>query len=151
MHLSSFAEEVTYQRAALLLGLRSPEDVQTWAEAALSADPTPPEALIDAVLAPRELTALRAALAPAALELEPPGVVRRLLVAVTADVRAGRRSLDDTMHVLAQLRRLVAVPREIARTLDDLAGGYMLAAAGVERDLDEERARVADWLAAYDA
>lgn len=151
MHLTSFAEEVTYQRAALLLGLRSPEDVHAWAESALAADPAPSEALIDAVLAPRELTALRAALAPVALDREPAAVVQRLLVAIAADVRAGRRSLDDTMHVLAQLRRLIAVPRDIAHTLDDLAAGYMLAAAGVERDLADERARVADWLARYDA
>ncbi len=151
MHPTSFAEEVTYQRAPLLLGLRSPEDVHAWAEAALAADPAPPEVLIDAVLAPQELTALRAALAPAALERESPEVVQRLLVAMAADVRTLRRSLDDTMHVLAQLRRLVAVPREMAHTLDDLAAGYMLAAAGVERDLDDERARVAEWLARYDA
>jgi len=148
--VTAFAEEATYQRAALLLGLRSPEDVHAWAEAALAADPAPPEALIDAVLAPLELTALRAALAPAALDRETPDVVRRLLVAMAADVRLGRRSLDDTMHVLAQLRRLIAVPREMASTLDDLAAGYMLAAAGVERDLADERARVADWLARYD-
>lgn len=55
------------------------------------------------------------------------------------------------MHVLAQLRRLVAVPREITRTLDDISAGYMLAAAGVQRDLAEERARLAEWLQSYDA
>jgi hypothetical protein len=55
------------------------------------------------------------------------------------------------MHVLAQLRRLVAVPREIAHTLDEIAAGYMLAAAGVQRDLAEERARLAEWLHGYDA
>lgn len=151
MHMIPFAIEVTFQRAALLLGLRSPEEVQAWAESVLAAASTPPDALIDAVLAPCELTALRAALAPAALDPEPPDVARRLLEAVAADVRAGRRSLDDTMHVLAQLRRLVALPREMAHTLDDLASGYMLAAAGVQRNLDDERARVADWLAGYDA
>lgn len=151
MPLTSFVEEVTYQRAALLLGLRSPEEVHAWAEAALAADPAPSEALIDAVLAPLELTALRAALAPAGLHREPEGVVRRLLVAMAVDVREGRRSLDDTLHVLAQLRRLVTVSRELAHALDDLAAGYMLAAAGVERDLSDERARLADWLARYDA
>ena len=151
MHPSAFAEEVTYQRAALLLGLRSPEQVQSWAEAVLAADPSPSAALIEAVLAPRELTALRAALAPASLASETPSVVRQLLASVAADVRTGRRSLDDTMHVLAQLRRLVAVPREITRTLDDISAGYMLAAAGVQRDLAEERARLAEWLHGYDA
>lgn len=98
-------------------------------------------------LAPRELTALRAALAPAALEPEPPAVVRRLLGAVAADVHAGRRSVEDTMHVLVQLRRLVAVPREIARGLDDVAGNYMLTAAGVRGDVAEEGTRAMTWLA----
>lgn len=98
-----------------------------------------------------EVTSQRAALAPASLASETPGVVHRLLESVAADVRTGRRTLDDTMHVLAQLRRLVAVPREITRTLDDISAGYMLAAAGVQRDLAEERARLAEWLQSYDA
>jgi hypothetical protein len=98
-----------------------------------------------------EVTYQRAALTPASLASETPSVVRQLLVSVATDVRTGRRSLDDTMHVLAQLRRLVAVPREIAHTLDEIAAGYMLAAAGVQRDLAEERARLAEWLHGYDA
>jgi hypothetical protein len=149
MHHSHLAEEVTFQRAALLLGLRSPEDVHSWAEAVVSADPVPPLALIDTVLAPPELTALRAALAPIALEQEPPVVVRRLLALTAEDLRSGRRSVADTMHVLTQLRRLVAVPRDLARVLDNVAGDYMLAAAGVRGHVAAEEARVAAWLADY--
>jgi len=147
---TSFAEEVTFQRAALLLGLQTPEETSAWADAALAAHPDAPAALIEATLAPRELTALRAALAPAALASEPPRVVHRLVAAVAADVRDGRRTIDDTMHVLTQLRRLVRVPRDLSDTLGDLAGAWMLATAGVRGDLAAERARVAAWLSRFE-
>ena len=142
----SFTEDVTYYRAALLLGVHTPEEVSEWAEAAFAAEDAPPRVLMDAVMAPRELTALRTALAPAALEPEPPTVVLRLLARVAADVDDGRRSVDDTVHVFAQMRRMIALPADVARVLAELESAYQLAIAGVEGDVAVVRERIATWL-----
>lgn len=120
--MSSFAEEVTYQRAALLLGLATPESVHAWAEGALHAE--------------------------AALDAEPETVVDRLLRRVALDVADGRRTIDDTIHVFAQMRRMIALPPDVARMLDAHEDAYRLAVAGVEGSVDAVRVRVADWLGA---
>ena len=146
----SYAEQASFYRAALLLGLSTPEAVIAWADGIVRDDAAPPSAIIDVALAPAELTALRSALAPLALIPEPESVVHRLLVLTARDLATGRRSVDDTVRVFTQMRRLLRLASEIETELNQLENNHMLAAAGVTNDLDASRERVRDWLARFE-
>jgi DNA-binding FadR family transcriptional regulator len=142
----TYTHQATFFRTALLLGLIPPDAVRLWADAAIESDPGPPHALIEVALAPAELTALRDALRPLADEPEPYDVVRRILGLIAADLAAGRRSAADTVRVLAQMRRMTALPEDLLEELDAIEDDHMLAAAGVSDDLAAVQARMRQWL-----
>ena len=96
-----------------------------------------------------DLTRLRDALLPLAEEIESPDVVRELLGVVARDLADGRRNVEDTMRVLTQTRRLLAVPADWERAIDSLVDDHMLATAGVAGNLDEIGARASAWLARF--
>jgi hypothetical protein len=142
-------DEATFNRLALLLGLVSVESVKAWADRVVESDPSPPSALIDVALAPAELTALRAALEPMCEHPEPFDVVRKVLGIAARDLASGRRSVGDTVNVLSQMRRMVALPEAILVDLDTLEDDHMLAHAGVTNDIDAVAVRIRSWLAPY--
>lgn len=146
----SHSQQATFYRAALLLGVVPGETVVRWAEIVIHDDPTPPHALYDVALTgPVDLTALRNALQPIALEAESAEVIRAVLGLVQRHFHSGRRGLKDTVTVLAQLRRALTVPRAVFEEIDTLEDDFMLAAAGVVGDVGTSEGQVRTWLVQF--
>lgn len=103
-----YAEQATFFRAALLLGLVRGEAVVEWSDRVLADDASAPAAFVEiASTSAGDLTALRHALYPLCEVHESPAVVQRLLGIVSDDFDRGRRSFDDTVTVLSQVRRFL--------------------------------------------
>ena len=74
----------------------------------IARDPDAPPAFVEiASTPPDDLSALRHALYPLCDDRESPSVVRRLIGLVSQDLESGRRSFDDTITVLSQIRRFL--------------------------------------------
>jgi len=145
--IMSYPDTAAFFRTALLLGLVSPPSVIAWADGVIQGDSVPPPAIFDVALAGAELTAVRMALQPLATDPEPWSVLQAVLALAARDLGADRRTVDDTMRVLAQFRRLPAVPGSVEAELDVLEDDHMLAQAGVQQhDLAEVRGRIRAWL-----
>jgi hypothetical protein len=103
-----YAEQAAFFRAALLLGLVRGEAVVEWSDRVLTDDANAPAAFVDIASTPTgDLTALRHALYPLCEGHESTAVVQRLLALVADDFDRGRRSFDDTVTVLSQVRRFL--------------------------------------------
>jgi hypothetical protein len=103
-----YAEQATFFRAALLLGLIRGGAVVEWSDTVLANDAQAPAAFVEiASTHPGDLTALRHALYPLCADRESMSVVQRLLGVVSQDLDSGRRSFDDTVRVLSQVRRFL--------------------------------------------
>jgi hypothetical protein len=111
--------EATYYRTGLLLGILAGDQVHRWAERVIERTPTPPEGFLDVVsAAPDDLSALRAALWPLAVEPEPPSVLRAMFALLHADLESGRRGLSDTITVLRQMRSMLRLPSTLYAELN---------------------------------
>lgn len=120
-HTDALALDATYHRTALLLGLTRGEAVVAWAESVIHREATPPHALLELALVPAsDLSALRHALWPLCIDPEPLPVIERILALVHDDFAHGRRSLDDTVTVLRQLRSMVRMPRPLYDAINDV-------------------------------
>ncbi len=140
-------DDATEHSTALLLGLRQGAAVVAWADAAIEATVDPPPALFDVSLtAPDDLSALRHALAPLCHHPVPERTVRAMLTLAADDLAAGRRDAANTVHVLAQMRRLLPLTGALAEMMDHLEDGHMLAIAGLGVTVAEAEHRVHEWL-----
>ncbi|MBK7907536.1 MAG: hypothetical protein IPJ78_13380 [Gemmatimonadetes bacterium] len=145
--LERLREEATEQTTALLLGLRNGASVVAWADAAIHASDAPDAALYEVSLTPPgDLSALRHALAPLAHDPVPERTVRAMLALAADDLAAGRRRADDTVRVLAQMRRMLPLPADVGESIDRLKDGHMLAEVGLGMTVDEAESRVREWL-----
>lgn len=108
----SYAEAASFLRAALLLGLLSPEDVIAWSDQIIREDPCPPAFTYTLSLTRPELSSVREVLRPVALSAEPLGVIEAVLGLAARDMASGRRTVDDTLRVLTQLRRFLELDRD---------------------------------------
>ena len=118
-----YAEQATFFRAALLLGLVRGEAVVGWSDRVLADDANAPAAFVGIASTPAgDLTALRHALYPLCERHESTAVVQRLLAIVADDVDRGRRSFDDTVTVLSQVRRFL----RLDSALDDRLKGLLV-------------------------
>src|SRR5205814_865172 len=112
--VSAHAEDAAFYRAALLLGLLRGQTVIDWADQILGSESAPPAGFVDiATTPPDDLTLLRERLFAVAGPKESPAVVRRVIGLVQEDLASGRRSFQDTMTVLKQLRAFVTVDRDV--------------------------------------
>lgn len=146
----TYRTEATFYRAALLLGLVSGERVIEWADAGVARDPEPPTALIDVGLTqPGDLSAMRDALQPLADDTETVAIVHGLLGLAAGALDSGRRSVGDTVRVLAQMRRMIALPPAMHIALDSLEDNHMLAAAGVVGSVPAAEADVRAWVGQF--
>lgn len=145
------ADLATWYRTALLLGLESGPAVIRWAEALIDEDPLAPGAIFDVALTdPADLTALRFALQPMAHPVEPPAVTRAVFDRLRADLASGRRGIGDTVTVLSQIRRGVAVGPSTEAQLDRFEDDWMLAVAGVTGAADQVAAAMTEWLGTFE-
>ena len=131
--------EATYYRTALLLGLIQGEEVHRWAESIIREDPAPPAELLELVSIPStDLSGLRYGLWSLAVEPEPPAILEAMFGLLDADLTAGRRTVDDTVTVLRQMRSMLRLPAPLYADLNEALVSHGLAkAAG---------GRIAAWL-----
>jgi hypothetical protein len=147
-----YREQATLYRATLLLGLTSCETVVQWAEETVAREESVPHELLDVLLvAPGDLTALRFALQPLADEKESPAVVREVFRIVLQELNSGKRNVKDSVTILSQIRRNLAVSAVVLDEIDTLEDDFMLANAGVTGDVASVERRVREWLARFSA
>jgi post-segregation antitoxin (ccd killing protein) len=144
--VSAHAEDAAFYRAALLLGLLRGHAVIGWADQILGSEATPPAGFVDiATTPPDDLTLLRERLFAVAMPKESAAVVGRLIGLIQEDLVSGRRSFQDTMTVLKQLRAFVTVDRDLNEQVKALGVDVAIAPIGSpERAAAEQRVR--DWL-----
>jgi len=136
-----------YYRTALLLGLRDGLEVVAWADEVIASGAEVPAELLEVSLTPAlDLSALRHALLPLAGDGASAETVQAMLALCAGDHAAGRRSIADTVRVLAQMRRMVVLPDWLEHELDVLEDDHMLAVAGVRGEVGEVEARVGRFL-----
>ena len=145
----SYREQATFYRAALLLGLMRGDAVVEWSDRVLAVDPHAPSAFVDVAATPADdLSAMRHALYPLCDDREPASVVRAILGLVAQDLETGRRSFDDTMTVLSQVRRFLRVDATTNEELKALAVDVWQARHNPGGDLEAAKRRVREWLLA---
>ena len=138
--------EATLYRTRLLLGLTDGATVIAWADERLLRLATPPSALLEVSLTPAsDLGALRLALLPLAGEPEDPAAVTVVLQEVAIDLVAGRRRAADTVSVLRQMRRMLALPLALDADLDSLIDTLMLAEVGIGASVADAEHAVLAW------
>ena len=158
------ADQATFFRAALLLGLIRGERVVAWADAhhdlrqavagadaVILRDPSVPAAFIDiSTCPPDDLTELRQRLLLIGREKENDTVARALAGLVHRDLASGRRAIGDTMTVLKQLRAFIGVSADLNDQLKTL-GVDVAVSQPDTRERAEAYDRVRAWLARHDA
>jgi len=145
------ADQATFFRAALLLGLIRGERVVAWADAVISNDTSASPAFIDiSTCPPDDLTELRQRLLLVGREKESDTVVRALAGLVHRDLASGRRTIGDTMTVLRQLRAFVGVSAALNDQLKTLGVDVAMSQPDT-RERAEAYDRVRAWLARHDA
>jgi hypothetical protein len=108
------AENASFFRTALQLGLIRGQTVVTWAEVEIAKSNNVPHALIELTLIdPNDITALRYALLGLCTEEISRPVVEGILGFILSDVKHGKRTFDDTVAVLTQVRRFVKIPDDM--------------------------------------
>ncbi|HET9830720.1 MAG TPA: hypothetical protein VFP91_03400 [Vicinamibacterales bacterium] len=144
------AEQATFFRAALLLGLIRGERVVAWADAVLATEDCPHAAFAEIATTPADdLTVLRQRLLLVGREKESETVVRALAGLVHRDLASGRRTLGDTMTVLKQFRAFVAVGPVLNEQIKTLGVDVAMAAPDTPQRGDAE-GRVRAWLAGHE-
>lgn len=116
---SPLAEQATYYRTSLLLGLVDGATVRDWAQHVIEHQPDVPAAFFELIsIDTMDLTALRHALWPLVIEPDPPAVLRSILARLAADLQSGHRSLEDTIFVLRLMRSLLRLPPDLYEALN---------------------------------
>lgn len=150
---TSYRDDATFYRSALLLGLIKGEAVVAWSDDVIARDPGAPHAFVDiASTDPADLTALREAIYPLcdSKEAASAGVIHRILGCVSRDLASGRRGFDDTMTVLSQVRKFLRVGDAMNETLKSLAVDVWQARHNLGGTMDVAEQRVRDWLHGFD-
>ena len=143
-----YREEATFYRAALLLGLIRGDAVVRWSDAVLASDPDAPAAFVEIASTPADdLSAMRHALYPLCDDRESAAVVRRLIGLVSQDLAGARRSFDDSVAVLSQIRRFLKLDAATDDALKTLLVDVWRARHGLGGDWGAAQARVREWLA----
>jgi hypothetical protein len=150
---TGYRDEASFYRAALLLGLVKGETVVAWSDAVIARDPDAPAAFVEiSSTAPADLSGLRDALFPLCdpREVPSPAVVRAVLGQVSRDLTVGRRSFNDTMTVLSQVRKFLRVDPATNDALRRLAVDLWQARHNPGGELASAERRVRDWLRQYE-
>jgi len=114
------AFKATYFRTALLLGLIRGDIVHEWAEQVIAGEEKPPAPFIDLIaVSVDDLSGMRHALWPLVVDPPPLDVLHAVLRLLHADLAEDRRSLEDTLTVVRQLRSMVKLPPPLYAELND--------------------------------
>lgn len=149
--MTDIAREAAFHRAALLLGIESGSDVVTWADNLIANnDDVPKQVLELSMVPPHDLSELRHALQPLAATQDDDLLLRALFDRVRQDVSDGKRSLKDSVTVLAQARSFLALPLEMFTNIDTLQDDHMLAMAGIGQTTESIEQQVTLWLAQFE-
>ena len=128
----------TYYRTALLLGLIRGCEVHQWAEQVIAGEPKPAAAFVDLMSVPvDDLSEMRHALWPLVIDPPPSDVLDSILGLVQSQLAEGRRSVEDTVTVLRQIRSMIKMSRE----LYDALGAALIA-----HDGDPATGSIGGWL-----
>jgi hypothetical protein len=115
----TYAEEATYYRTALLLGLVSGDTVHEWAQKVIEQDPDPQQPFFEIVSIPADdLSGLRYALWPLVIEPEPPTVLEAILGLLHQDLATGARGYGDTVTIIRQMRSMLRLPQTMYAALN---------------------------------
>lgn len=143
-----YREEATFYRAALLLGLTRGDAVVRWSDAVLAADPDAPAAFVEIAATPADdLSAMRHALYPLCDDRESTAVIRRIIGLVSQDLADARRSFEDSVRVLSQIRRFLMLDAATDDGLKALLVEVWRARHELGGDRAVTEARVREWLA----
>ena len=142
MPASPTSSEATFYRTALLLGLIRGDIIHAWAERAIEREANPHAAFIEIVGVPvGDLSEMRHALWPLVIEPPPLEVLSAVIGLVQSQLAAGRRSVDDTVTVLRQLRSMVKLPKDLYDAIN---------AALVAHAADPDTHNIAEWLQQFE-
>lgn len=145
-----YREQATFYRAALLLGLIRGDAVIRWSDGVLARDSGAPAAFVEiASTPPDDLSALRHALYPLCDDRESSSVVHRLIGVASQDLESGRRSFDDTITVLSQIRRFLKLEPAFDDELKALLVEVWRARHGLGADRSATEIHVRVWLSGH--
>lgn len=149
--MTDLAREAAFRRAALLLGIESGHDIVSWADELIVEHADVPKQILElSTMDPHDLSELRHALQPIAAAKEDELMLRALFDRVRRDAESGKRSLKDTVTVLAQARSFLALPLEYFTNIDTLQDDHMLAVAGIGKTTADVEKQALVWLAQFE-
>ncbi len=149
--MPDYSQQATFNRAALLLGLTSGEEVVAWADSIIASDVHAPGDLLTlSMVEPGDLSELRHALWPLTNGGESLAIIRALFDILRRHLQSGTRSAADTLRVLSQASALLAMPEIYAREIATLRADHMLAVARVTGHTSDVETHTKQWLTQFD-
>lgn len=114
----NYSSKASFFRTALLLGLLPGSIVLRWAEEVIESSENIPHPFYEiAMISPEDITALRYALLNLCTENISPEVLKAIFGLVFRDHYSNKRSFEDTMTVLNQIRRFIKIDHTTFETL----------------------------------
>jgi hypothetical protein len=123
--------EAAFIRAGLLVGLVHERDVSDWAADRIGRTQELGGLLADVLLAPPELSPMRAALQPLGDGVGDARVAASLLTTLALEQVLTSRQLSDRLRVLGHIRQEFVLPIDTAVAIKEFSDRMMLWAAGV--------------------
>jgi hypothetical protein len=132
------SQEATYYRTALLLGLIRGEVVHAWAHHVIEQETDPQQPFFEIVsVSADNLSGLRDALSPLAMEPEPPATLEAILGLLYKELASGVRGHADTLTIVRQMRSMLRLPQTLYAALN---------AALVAQAQDPQGTALVSWL-----
>jgi hypothetical protein len=115
---STIAEQASLYRSGLLLGIIPGGTVVSWADGLLEQHGSQEHVLIDiSETSAWDISRLRELLLELCSETVTMQTVGLLLGIIRDDAHSGKRSIDDILTILTQMRRMIKIDFEIAETI----------------------------------
>ncbi|NLD98646.1 MAG: hypothetical protein GX640_02125 [Fibrobacter sp.] len=146
--MNKYSETASFYRTALLLGLLPGKKVIEWAEGVIASDSDIPQPFYDLVMIPSwDITSLRYALLEICSEAVSSEVLNAILSLVYNDFNTKKRSFNDTMTVLHQIRQFIKTESSLSEKLIAFECEYEEAKHNGTIDLFQMK--INDWLGQF--